>query len=148
MGRSKAIEEMREGSGKSWQAMCLKHWRQGPGGREAGRRKGLYPGNETTGRRGLLRTFWASGLAEILAQYYGEGEPNRESFQGTRDKGEGATRAGEGICLGDGRQVDRREAAMGREASAFHRKQSRPTHRARGSRLIKTLCLWRSRCSS
>lgn len=93
MGRSKATVEMREDLGKSWQAMCLKHWRQGLGEREASRRKGLYPGNETTGRRGLLRTFWASGLAEILAQYYGEGEPNRESFQGTRDKGEGATQS-------------------------------------------------------
>lgn len=50
-------------------------------------------GMETTGRRGLLRTFRASSLAEILAQNYGEREPSRESFLGTRDKGRGAAQS-------------------------------------------------------
>lgn len=93
MGHSKAAEEMKEGSGKSWQAMCLKHWRQGLGGRKAGRRKGLYPGNGDNWGRGLLRPFWAASLAEILAQYCGEGEPGREGFLGTRDKEGGAAQS-------------------------------------------------------
>ena len=65
----------------------------GPRREKGGRRKGLYPGNGDNWGRGLLRPFWAASLAEILAQYCGEGEPGREGFLGTRDKEGGAAQS-------------------------------------------------------
>lgn len=47
-------------------------------------------GMETTGRRGLLRTFWASSLAEILAQYYGVWRRSKQGkFPGNQGQGRG-----------------------------------------------------------
>lgn len=54
---------------------------------------------------GLLRAFCAPSLAEILAQCYGQREPSRESFPGTRAREGAQPRAGEGTAWAEpGRQ--------------------------------------------